>query len=81
MSCWVYVLKSERTGRYYVGIAEDVAFRLTEHNSGKVDSTGLSAVGPSIPGGTLEPRRGDEAGARDQVEEEPAVDRIPPAAS
>jgi putative endonuclease len=39
MACWVYVLRSEATGRYYVGSAEDVEFRLGEHNSGRVDST------------------------------------------
>jgi putative endonuclease len=39
MACSVYVLQSDVTGRYYVGSAEDVEFRLGEHNSGRVDST------------------------------------------
>ena len=42
MSCWVYVLQSEATGRYYVGSTEDVSFRLGEHNAGRVDSTQAS---------------------------------------
>jgi putative endonuclease len=36
---FLYVLRSIRTGRCYVGSAEDPAFRLGEHNQGKVDST------------------------------------------
>ena len=39
MTCWVYILESQASGRYYVGSAEDVEFRLTEHNEGKVGST------------------------------------------
>jgi putative endonuclease len=39
MSCWVYVLESEATGRYYVGSAEEIDTRLAEHNEGRVDST------------------------------------------
>jgi putative endonuclease len=39
MSCWVYLLESIPTGRYYIGSAEDVELRLAEHNAGKVDST------------------------------------------
>ena len=39
MSCWVYVLESEATGRYYIGSAEDVGWRVGEHNGGRVNST------------------------------------------
>ena len=39
---YVYVLKSQRTGRYYVGYSGDVERRLAEHNRGKVTSTRLA---------------------------------------
>ncbi|HOW87226.1 MAG TPA: GIY-YIG nuclease family protein [Candidatus Omnitrophota bacterium] len=32
---YVYILKSLKTGRYYVGYAEDLEKRLEQHNSGK----------------------------------------------
>ena len=35
----VYVLKSLKSGRYYIGYSEDPDRRLCEHNSGKVFST------------------------------------------
>ncbi len=35
----VYVLRSLKDGRYYVGMSEDVSQRLKTHNSGKVTST------------------------------------------
>ena len=31
----VYVIQSERDGRYYCGIALDVAARVAQHNAGK----------------------------------------------
>ena len=39
MPYFLYVLRSVPTGRYYIGSAEDPAFRLGEHNWGKVGST------------------------------------------
>jgi predicted GIY-YIG superfamily endonuclease len=36
---YVYILKSAIDNKLYVGSTNDVARRLTEHNSGKVDST------------------------------------------
>ena len=36
---YVYVLKSEKNGRYYTGYAEDLEARLLAHNLGKVRST------------------------------------------
>ena len=36
---YCYILRSEKTGRFYIGSAEDVAKRLLEHNSGRVTST------------------------------------------
>ncbi len=36
---YVYILKSETSGRYYIGYSEDPDRRLAEHNSGKVKST------------------------------------------
>ncbi|KAB2922285.1 MAG: GIY-YIG nuclease family protein [Bacteroidetes bacterium] len=36
---WVYVLKSDAHYRFYVGLTEDVARRLAEHNSGRTKST------------------------------------------
>jgi len=35
----VYVIRSLKDGRCYVGMSEDVAKRLKTHNSGKVTST------------------------------------------
>lgn len=39
MFCYVYVLHSERHNRYYVGMTENLARRLAEHNSKKNRST------------------------------------------
>ncbi len=36
---FVYVLQSERSGRYYIGSTKDVTIRLAEHNAGKTPST------------------------------------------
>ena len=36
---YVYVLKSSRDGRLYIGYTKDLKQRLKEHNSGKVSST------------------------------------------
>ena len=36
---YVYILKSAIDNNLYVGSTNDIARRLTEHNSGKVDST------------------------------------------
>jgi putative endonuclease len=36
---YVYILKSANDNNLYVGSTNDIARRLTEHNSGKVDST------------------------------------------
>lgn len=35
----VYVLRSGKSGRHYIGSAADVAVRLAKHNSGAVRST------------------------------------------
>ena len=35
MAYTVYILESERTGRYYVGSTADVEERLTRHNQGR----------------------------------------------
>ena len=39
MSFFVYVLKSLKTGRFYVGQTNDLADRLRRHNEGRVKST------------------------------------------
>ena len=39
MPCYVYVLRSKRTGRFYIGSAEDPQERLSEHNGGRVRCT------------------------------------------
>ena len=39
MSCWVYILRSEKNGDIYIGSSEDVRNRLTLHNEGRVKST------------------------------------------
>ena len=35
----VYVLRSEKDGRFYVGMTNDIIRRLKEHNAGKSKST------------------------------------------
>jgi putative endonuclease len=35
---YVYVLKSKKTGKYYVGYTSNLEKRLKEHNSGKTKS-------------------------------------------
>ena len=35
----VYILRSQRSGRYYVGCTNDLVRRLLEHNSGQTRST------------------------------------------
>jgi putative endonuclease len=35
----VYILQSSKTGRYYVGITDNIEKRLTQHNAGKNRST------------------------------------------
>ncbi len=35
---FVYILQSEKNGRYYIGSTENVERRLVEHNSGKTAS-------------------------------------------
>ena len=37
MNC-VYILKSEKTGRYYIGSTNDINRRISEHNAGKTKS-------------------------------------------
>ncbi|MBI2760016.1 MAG: GIY-YIG nuclease family protein, partial [Chloroflexi bacterium] len=32
---WVYVLRSEKTGRHYTGSCHDLDNRVREHNSGE----------------------------------------------
>ena len=34
-----YILQSEKSGRYYIGHAEDIYKRLERHNTGKVMAT------------------------------------------
>ena len=36
---WVYILKSKKDGRIYIGSSSDLKNRLAHHNSGKVRST------------------------------------------
>ena len=36
---YIYVLRSEKDGRFYVGMSENFERRLLEHNSGKTKST------------------------------------------
>jgi putative endonuclease len=36
---YVYVLKSEKDGKHYVGYTEDIKRRLKDHNAGRVPST------------------------------------------
>ena len=36
---YVYILKSEKDGKRYIGLTGDLERRISEHNSGKVRST------------------------------------------
>lgn len=36
---FAYILRSQKTGKYYIGSTEDVAKRLIRHNSGRNKST------------------------------------------
>ena len=36
---FTYILQSEKSGRYYIGYAEDIYKRLERHNAGKVTAT------------------------------------------
>jgi putative endonuclease len=36
---YIYIIRSQRSQRYYVGSTEDVEKRLKEHNAGKSTST------------------------------------------
>jgi len=36
---WVYILQSESSGRFYIGITSRMEGRLEEHNSGQAKST------------------------------------------
>jgi putative endonuclease len=37
--CYVYILRNQKSGRFYIGIAEDPEKRLARHNAGKVTAT------------------------------------------
>ena len=39
MNYYVYILRSEKNGRYYYGMSSNLEKRLKSHNSGKVRST------------------------------------------
>ena len=36
---YIYVLKSQKDGRFYIGYTENLDKRILEHNTGKVKST------------------------------------------
>ena len=36
---YVYVIKSEMTGKYYIGFSRDIKYRLKQHNAGHVNTT------------------------------------------
>lgn len=38
MAYWVYVLRSESTGRYYIGHTNDLEDRVRRHNEGRPDA-------------------------------------------
>lgn len=39
MKYFTYILKSEITGKYYIGHTQDLRKRLSKHNSGQVKAT------------------------------------------
>lgn len=36
---YIYILKSVKNGKYYIGATNNIASRINYHNSGKVNST------------------------------------------
>ena len=36
---YIYILQSEKDGKFYVGFTKDLKLRVEQHNSGKVKST------------------------------------------
>ncbi len=36
---WLYILKNEETGRYYIGSTNDLSRRLKQHSQGKTRTT------------------------------------------
>ena len=53
MSCWVYILRSEKNGDIYIGSSEDVENRFKRHNSGLVRSTKTKVERKIRPGGEV----------------------------
>lgn len=41
MRSWLYILKNEETGRFYIGSTTDLSRRLKEHIKGKTRTTRL----------------------------------------
>ncbi|MEW6508352.1 MAG: GIY-YIG nuclease family protein [Bacteroidota bacterium] len=41
MYCYVYVLQSNKDGKFYVGYTNNLKKRIVEHNLGKVKSTSI----------------------------------------
>jgi len=39
MAYWVYILRSESTGRFYVGHTDDLGDRIRRHNEGRSEAT------------------------------------------
>jgi len=39
MTCFVYILKSQKDGKRYVGLTDDIERRIKQHNVGRVVST------------------------------------------
>jgi putative endonuclease len=39
MKYQVYIIQSQKTHRYYIGITKDIKLRLRQHNTGKTRST------------------------------------------
>jgi len=37
--CWVYVLRSEKDGNYYIGSTREIEKRIRSHRAGRVRST------------------------------------------
>jgi len=63
--CHVYVLRSEKTGRRYVGMTEDLERRLIEHNTGQNPSTRAGAPWKMIHSEAYESRA--QAGKRERA--------------
>jgi putative endonuclease len=44
MSCWVYIIQSQSTGRHYCGISDNADRRITQHNDPQYQLTRTTKI-------------------------------------